>query len=123
MVEGKKNREPKVQLFSSMDADSVLTEARFALGKSALYANKTASALELFSQVNTPQALWNQVQVCAFVDLHLASTELLAGRHTGRHTLNSWHSGARPSACTCTDQLYSCRQTYAALNSCQALVT
>lgn len=52
---------------STMDLNSLLAEAQFALGKEALYNSDTTLALEHFSQVNTPQAAWNQVQVCAGV--------------------------------------------------------
>lgn len=60
-----------------MDLKSVLAEAQFALGMEALYNSDTTLALEHFSQVNTPQAAWNQVQVCAWGHFH--STESLHG--------------------------------------------
>ncbi len=53
----------KLQFTSTVDLDSILAEARFALGKAALYSSDTTLALEHFSQLNTPQAAWNQAQV------------------------------------------------------------
>ena len=47
----------------SVDGDSILVEAQFALGNAALYNNDPTVALEHFSQVKTPQAAWNQAQV------------------------------------------------------------
>lgn len=52
---------------STMDLNSLLAEAQFALGKEAIYNSDTTLALEHFSQVNTPQAAWNQVQVCVII--------------------------------------------------------
>lgn len=45
------------------ETDMLLAEAQFALGKAAVYNNDPTVALQHFSQVSTPQAAWNQVQV------------------------------------------------------------
>ena len=44
---------------------SLLEEARMSLATTALSECDTDRALKLFSRVNTPQAAWNQSQVCA----------------------------------------------------------
>ena len=56
---------------SAMNQDSVLAEAQFALGSAALYCNDATLALGHFSKVDSPQAAWNQVQVCMYVCMHV----------------------------------------------------
>lgn len=54
----------RTPLSSTLDCDSLLAEAQLALANAALYKHDTSQALKYFSQVNTPQAAWNQSQVC-----------------------------------------------------------
>lgn len=64
---GARKRWSKLNTASSSkteDTDTILAEAQFALGKAAVYNNDPTVALKHFSQVSTPQAAWNQVQVC-----------------------------------------------------------
>lgn len=45
-------------------SDSLLAEAQMSLANAALYRHDTSKALKLYSKVKTPQAAWNQSQVC-----------------------------------------------------------
>ena len=49
---------------SSDESLSILSEARMTLANAALYENNLSTALQLYSMVKTPQAAWNQSQVC-----------------------------------------------------------
>ena len=50
----------------SVDKESILAEAQLTLANAALSNNDAIQALRHFSQVNTPQAAWNQSQVCVY---------------------------------------------------------
>ena len=56
----------KTDEITESDQDSLLAEAQMTLANVALYNNNATQALQHLSQIKTPQAAWNQSQVCLY---------------------------------------------------------
>lgn len=66
------------------ESESILMEAKMTLANTAIYRHDTTKALKLYSQVQTPQAAWNQSQVYMLVNsnmstcIHIVSSDIFA---------------------------------------------